>query len=1536
MKKLEQIPNPFPSLGTPASIGLKIKPIGYNKGIDRIHYTIRHNTGHQAMIFNIVGDFGYGKTLFLNYLYDYYSHDYVCETYNLTKFEKLGPFFLEKIKAFNEKYKDEKDGIIFFIDETQNIFLEEKKKEKNAFLDFLRDFPDGKLENKNGQKVDISDDLQKIIVFFALHRETAQLVYRDRQDIGDRCLTQRLDLVELDYYSAHKIIKTYMSQYEYNYLEWFDKSIINCIYCLTPFITHQRHILKQKNPRIFLEIFFQLFEYIRELSDRYLDRKKLIEILSSKTISIGSVSDKSNKAILKLHDEELFKKIFNNIKEHDKEIVESYLFNPIWNLIEDKEKKILRRYLNYFDIRSGFIIESNEFSDLLKHKFEAKIRDLIRNIPVVRIFKDINKSDEAFIIFDDDLYGIKDNTLKETFHLKSFKKGSFCRLRNEFLESLFFYNDAKVASGLYEYLKQKKKSDYFFKVILKDYKSPNPINNNFFKNQKDLTFKNHLGDNTKMGYYSLKLILFPFLDNFEQFNIYFIEDSDIDDIKSILNNINEKQLNNESICEIIILEPYIELHDFKLDLSVDKNYINKIKIFHPNNNEFADLIGYDSNRRNEIINSYFMESRQTSIKELIEKGFLIPLTNIKVQNKQNYKMFKDLVTKNFEYEEQNIFTLTNPDIGSDFSSIKDFLVHTDNFGVERGKKTLKIFFQCEKSESLPNNYKFIPKVSVPEMNYLVELEKLIKNNYNEPINQDIFKKEIGKIIPASQRKYCDFFGLITEILICKKIIKIQDKKIRLIHPKQNLEDIISFLDLIILFDLDEREKIKYRNISNTLRDDFLTDSSLNLTYEALILNNSVTNYKEVANILDKFSFYNYICEKLHNNLQERFIRLDNEINLKLMENLVLIHRNFSETINIVNLTTSEESSIEVKKIHMHYFKKFSVLVRELLEKIENKEIFNFSFKTQYSTDILQFMNLLFLYLSYYKEENIDTFLKSSNGEIFNSIYKRGLELNQDTEFINQINSFTTTEENINIKKIIQDITLINKFLEVSYEFHENRIEDQTLQDYIEENYNISEEKNWRTALISKNLSLQYSNLITLYNTHLKTEIKKFKELGIRLTKTLKKIYEYCNIEKESKLTEYYNLYLLNLLKNRKLIKVDEKLAQLFSHVNYYVFFSYNNEFNLLIRLLKNNLDLTNFYLKFVDHYLTLAYQEDKYLELFKSQCSLIDESSSLLCQIYNEILKLIPQKDKNILSDFKVSNLFKFVLILLFLQNNDISRKFIYFYLNYESSEEPTKIIMNIPEDLNKIYYEKGFFNKEIVSKYEFDIKTGEDKEIDNFVKYELNDIDLILKLYIDIFKKSNNEIYLINEYNSLENYIPKYNIFEEIDEKLENSKKFCPLGFIDQKYKVEFFKKEKIEISFNNLISDIKSPQKLCLFEEILESSTKLIEEKFIDNRKNYISPYFSHPLIEMKSLIDSNSFGVSKDKKNLINLFLKKSINKQDLIDISEDFIHSNRKLEKCFEKTQEFLNQLNDTELTQFKNFTSKFSNNIEELKKIIKSN
>ena len=75
MKKLEQIPNPFPSLGTPASIGLKIKPIGYNKGIDRIHYTIRHNTGHQAIIFNIVGDFGYGKTLFLNYLFGRYPKE---------------------------------------------------------------------------------------------------------------------------------------------------------------------------------------------------------------------------------------------------------------------------------------------------------------------------------------------------------------------------------------------------------------------------------------------------------------------------------------------------------------------------------------------------------------------------------------------------------------------------------------------------------------------------------------------------------------------------------------------------------------------------------------------------------------------------------------------------------------------------------------------------------------------------------------------------------------------------------------------------------------------------------------------------------------------------------------------------------------------------------------------------------------------------------------------------------------------------------------------------------------------------------------------------------------------------------------------------------------------------------------------------------------------------------------------------------------------------------------------------------------------
>ena len=44
---------------------------------------------------------------------------------------------------------------------------------------------------------------------------------------------------------------------------------------------------------------------------------------------------------------------------------------------------------------------------------------------------------------------------------------------------------------------------------------------------------------------------------------------------------------------------------------------------------------------------------------------------------------------------------------------------------------------------------------------------------------------------------------------------------------------------------------------------------------------------------------------------------------------------------------------------------------------------------------------------------------------------------------------------------------------------------------------------------------------------------------------------------------------------------------------------------------------------------------------------------------------------------------------------------------------------MNIQEDLKKIYYEKGFLNKEIVSKYEFNIKTGKDKEVERkeFIK---------------------------------------------------------------------------------------------------------------------------------------------------------------------------------------------------------------------------
>ena len=98
IKKLEeQIPNPFPSLGTSTSMAIELNPIGYEDEIKKIHKTIRHNITHQAMIFNIVGNYGYGKTLFLNYFYNCYKNDYFCQFYNLSKFESLGPFFLEKI-----------------------------------------------------------------------------------------------------------------------------------------------------------------------------------------------------------------------------------------------------------------------------------------------------------------------------------------------------------------------------------------------------------------------------------------------------------------------------------------------------------------------------------------------------------------------------------------------------------------------------------------------------------------------------------------------------------------------------------------------------------------------------------------------------------------------------------------------------------------------------------------------------------------------------------------------------------------------------------------------------------------------------------------------------------------------------------------------------------------------------------------------------------------------------------------------------------------------------------------------------------------------------------------------------------------------------------------------------------------------------------------------------------------------------------------------------------------------------------------------
>lgn len=267
---MRKIPNPFPQVGAPG--GKKISPVGYDLELEEIKELIKNNAGRQLIIINIIGEYGQGKTTIIEELREKFS-----KSEDEGGWGKLEVIYkdLDKIpdladilqKAYNQA-KQKESGILIFLDEAQKL-IEKREGEESTlsdeekkFLNDLRSLVDNKIEKIDSNKY--------FVLLLSLHPETFKYYFdvisgltedekvskRAREDVTERVVVKRYDLRDLDYFSAYEIIRRYMESEGYKIEDFFDESVINSIFAITPRVHEGRVGVNKKNPRTYVQIFF--------------------------------------------------------------------------------------------------------------------------------------------------------------------------------------------------------------------------------------------------------------------------------------------------------------------------------------------------------------------------------------------------------------------------------------------------------------------------------------------------------------------------------------------------------------------------------------------------------------------------------------------------------------------------------------------------------------------------------------------------------------------------------------------------------------------------------------------------------------------------------------------------------------------------------------------------------------------------------------------------------------------------------------------------------------------------------------------------------------------------------------------------------------------------------------------------------------------------------------------------------------------------------------------------------------------------------
>lgn len=1580
--KLSQIPNPFPQMGTAASMGSFFEPIGYSEEIKEIKEAINENYNSQALIFNIVGRYGYGKTHFLHFFKKVYENDFQIYEFNLDNFQNLGPFFLEKVNDFNQNSKDKK-GIIFFIDETQNIHEQENKEQLREFQDFLKNFPDAKLRNRENEYINIGESLKKIIVFFALHPQTAKKIFTQKQDIGDRCLTHRLELKELNYYSAYKIIQKFLEYRGQKIGEWLDKDVIPLIFCLTPFITTQRHeIIHQLNPRIFIEIFYQIFEYWRAYyrKGEILTVRKFVDLLRDEVISIGTASEELNQAILKFNDKEKFENIYNSITDIN---IKDLILSPKWNKLEDHFQETLNENKDYFDIKEGYVLTEEKLTIAFIRNLQVdnQLKEQIKLIPKIKIYFKDNPENLTYLVFNNDLKGPNYNELKDFFKNNSITSGKFFRLNSEYLKIFYDYEDKQFEEiGLYNYLNSDDKVKFFYDQFKKDLIVKKFSRLGIFQKikNKQVSYSNLVQQNIIKPYITIESKIFDFINKWEIYNIFFFTKDEIETLQQFYDALIEEQKNDVNVCDIIILEPFIG--EYNLNPSVLKDFfIDKTVIFKPNIDEFKQLLSDQIKIKKKIIHSYLNNARKNMISMLIEKNFIIPLSNIIIGKgfDQHLTTFSEIICKALTNKIELSYSpsLVSEEKSYSLQDIKNWLVFKTD--INTGLETLSRFFHIDIRK---DKYYFRNLISDYEIKFLKLLIYLSKNN-NKIIQTDTFLIVLDKIITVSTR--IDILEFIKYILIEKEILNVEELDGKgfytFKHPEKIIQELIKKLGLIIKFDLSQDEIQRYKLIINVL-DGFLTDEDIKTSYFDLDFN----NLEKVKSILNKFSFYNYYCKKIEESLKQRYISPDNDLIVELSIKIQNIIENLSK-IKTVKSDVNEEKSFSLSTLYLilleisDYKEIISVLFGKLNKVFNNNKQYKTRNSSEKSEKIIKFelelsynelFDILnFIFILYFHDENLNY------EEFFDDILETEDKLDliisklkciSDTkELSNYFETVNLTEEiKLKFDKIFQDLKTLRdifnliieeyKEREESEEFEDGEIEEGTEglddEDFEELNLDFEEEEEseeteeeYEDILVSINLIENYYEFIKIIDEEISNKKNIYDDLIENIIETLKKVKTF----ETDKQPLFKDLNFIIALKNNNLITHDRLLQNLFNNFNLNCFyFNYQEEFETFHRLLISNTPLSQFYNNYISKMLKIANQENEYLSEFILICKNLNEN-----EIVNEIYGLLNNFEEGESKELDFNSLTEiqqFTCLYLYISKNDFARNFLYYLIFNEIKQNLHNIIVIDDEKIDfsvgfNDFYKQCVMNKKKSIVFKYDPESKKDIESDPETKYILASKEDIAVYYSKIIKEKEIDKQKVLEIMNHE--YPPYLLFKYYNKGSKLKTYYCPLEFEEKlPFLLNYFEKDKLELILEEILEDYGLNHNIGL----IQLTTNKVNE-IIDENQNTFSMNFRHPLLELKKSINENQFGIStnsesiditsssnidvKDiKKKLIQL--NRNLN-EILNDIIKDLLINDFNLEKCFPKTNDFFKYNPSIKLEKIKVLCEFFSNNLEEIRKFLRS-